>query len=791
LRFACYVALSVVAVGPRAHGDAVFGEVFPLTQPDGTRIDVRIWGDEFYRVVETLDGYTLVHDPAAPGAFYARLSPDGNELVSTGVSAAATLPAGLTLEKHIRINPAAARARIAAVRASFAQGEAEVPPGLRGSPSPSPPIIGQVVGIVLLVDFSDDPATIPASSVDSYCNLPGYTGYGNNGSVRDYFYAVSNGLLTYTNFVPTTYYRAAHPRSYYEDLGVPFGVRARELMLEALNDLDYQGFDFSQYDSDGDGRVDGINMFYAGQRGSVWAEGLWPHSSSIWFSVDGVSTYRYQMTNMGGNLTLSTFCHENGHMICNWPDLYDYDYDSSGVGRFCLMCYSTSSTNPQEPCAYMKYRAGWATSTLLTTPQEDLPVPPADSNVMYKFEHPSLANEYYLIENRQKSGRDSGLPDAGLAIWHIDTYGSNNNQHQTPSSHYRVTLVQADGRWDLENNRNAGDTTDLFKAPTYTECTPATNPNTNWWSGGTSGLYVDDISPSGSNMTFTFCTGQCVAGIDPPALPYGVEHQAPKHRYLSIDSSTNEATRVAYRVDLTSMRRCQGELRRACTLDSHCPDVCDNDINLTCIDDGVCAGGNCVPTGPCAEHPDVGLSWWVQAPREEPLGCPPGGCGPTDQFARVDVTPRYGTWNLSTLHIGDCEIVPGATYEIRVCLPPDGTVCSDPLTIPTTGLPLLAPEHHGNYGDVAGPVDETTETFAAPDGFANVVDITAFILTKQNHGTVVKPQTHPTWVDLHGLGNGNPPQYILNVSDLQQILFGHLGSPWTQSPGNLQPGDCP
>ncbi len=187
----------------------------------------------------------------------------------------------------------------------------------------------------------------------------------------------------------------------------------------------------------------------------------------------------------------------------------------------------------------------------------------------------------------------------------------------------------------------------------------------------------------------------------------------------------------------------------------------------------------------------MGRSWWVQAPQEEPLGCPPGGCGPTDQFARVDTAAHFDTWNLNTLHIGDCEIVPGAAYEIRACLPPDGTVCSDPLTIPTTGLPLLTPDHHGNYGDVAGPVDEITETFAAPDGYANVVDISAFILTKQNHGTVVKPQTHPTWVDLHGLGNGNPPQYILNVSDLQQILFGNLGNPWTQSPVNLQPGDCP
>ena len=46
----------------------------------------------------------------------------------------------------------------------------------------------------------------------------------------------------------------------------------------------------------------------------------------------------YQITNIGTELTLGTFCHENGHMVCDYPDLYDYGYESSGVGAYCLMC---------------------------------------------------------------------------------------------------------------------------------------------------------------------------------------------------------------------------------------------------------------------------------------------------------------------------------------------------------------------------------------------------------------------------------------------------------------------
>jgi hypothetical protein len=225
------------------------------------------------------------------------------------------------------------------------------------------------------------------------------------------------------------------------------------------------------------------------------------------FSADGVTTYRYQISDMGSELYLDTFCHENGHMLCNWPDLYDYQFDSYGIGRFCLMCDMASATNPVEPCAFLKYAAGWTTTTLLTTHQTDLPLPTrqqSGQNLIYKFEHPTKSNEYFLIENRQKTGRDQALPDSGLALWHIDTDGSNDFEQQTSTEHYKVTLVQADGRWDLEYGNNRGDSTDLWKSPTYVTCGPNSNPNTNWWDGSSSSLGVSQISASGPAMTFTF-----------------------------------------------------------------------------------------------------------------------------------------------------------------------------------------------------------------------------------------------------------------------------------------------
>ena len=53
-------------------------------------------------------------------------------------------------------------------------------------------------------------------------------------------------------------------------------------------------------------------------------------------------------------------------MLCGYPDLYDYDYDSiGGAGYFCLMGYGGFGDNPAQIDAYLKRASGWATTTEL------------------------------------------------------------------------------------------------------------------------------------------------------------------------------------------------------------------------------------------------------------------------------------------------------------------------------------------------------------------------------------------------------------------------------------------
>ena len=77
----------------------------------------------------------------------------------------------------------------------------------------------------------------------------------------------------------------------------------------------------------------------------------------------------------------------------------------------------------------------------------------------------------------------AGLPDEGLIIWHVDANGSNDNQEMTPTSHYMVSVEQADNKFDLENNIGLGGPDDLFHDGINNAFSDSTSPDANWWNG--------------------------------------------------------------------------------------------------------------------------------------------------------------------------------------------------------------------------------------------------------------------------------------------------------------------
>ncbi len=494
------------------------GEEFTFFNPDGSEIKVRGWGNQFAAVFETLDGYTVVKDPASGYFHYAVLSDDGGELLPSGTRVRAERPQQLRIRQHLRVNPEAARLQARASKAATGvltrweirrqQRQRQRTRQTRSTKSPpeeefvAAATVGNYVGLCLLIQFPDVAGTIPQREVTNYCNQPGYTGFGNNGSVRDYFHDVSDGTLTYTNEV-TAYYTAQHNRAYYTDPSIPQGARAQELITEALNHLQAQGFNFDQLTADSGGFVYALNAFYAGPVVNNWSEGLWPHSWALAtpFVASTTRTLKdYQITNMGSQLTLRTFCHENGHMVGDFPDLYDYGDQSNGVGHFCLMCFGGSNTNPTQVCAYLKNFAGWTSSLRTVAPGMAYVVAAGKNDFLI---HLKSQTEYFIAENRAKTGRDMALPDAGLAIWHVDENGSNSNEQMSSSMHYECSLEQADGQFDLEHKVNGGDANDLYGATAAPSFGPASSPNSNWWDGSASGLTFHSISAPGPLITVT------------------------------------------------------------------------------------------------------------------------------------------------------------------------------------------------------------------------------------------------------------------------------------------------
>lgn len=492
-------------------------QVFTFHQPDGSAIELRGSGNQFSATFQTLDGRDVVRNPQTGWYEPVAAPPPGPAGAARGAAARPVQRAAIQRE-----SAALTGARRCEQRRQARQQEMTTirALGAAGGPLLAPPqrqTVGDFVGLCLLIDFIDEPATITRDEVERFCNQPGYNGFGNRGSVRDYFFDNSIGRCTYTNVV-APYYRARHPKSHYTDETIPQPQRAWELILEALAHHKAAGFDFTRLTTDSQGFVYAMNVYYAGAVRNNWAQGLWPHAYRLQQAVSlmpGKQAFDYQFTAMTHELTLGTFCHENGHMLCDYPDLYDDEANaqSSGIGMYCLMCAGNfDEKNPIPISAYLKRLSGWARSVIPLEHDKVVQLA-AGSNDMAI--HSRSGREYFLIENRQRSGRDAGLADAGLAIWHIDETGDNSREQMTPASHYEVSLEQADGLFELERRRGEmGDNGDLYKGA-GARFADDTVPSSRWWNGTASNLAIEEISASGPVMSFRSRLG---TGAPPPAV---------------------------------------------------------------------------------------------------------------------------------------------------------------------------------------------------------------------------------------------------------------------------------
>ncbi|MDR2591648.1 MAG: M6 family metalloprotease domain-containing protein [Chitinispirillales bacterium] len=489
------------------------GDRFDLSQPDGSLVPVRVFGDEFYQDVESLDGYTLIRDSDG-WICYAELNPDGSEYVSTGVRYTGGGRSGAGLRKGLRIGGASVLRKHRGNRDVLGYDELVAPRATQSLSKTA--AVRRVVGLTILVEFPDQRSNITHSAMNDFCNrVGGVNGTNPAGSVRDYYYYVSNGLLEYVNIV-TPFVRLDSNLTYY-DRGSDYQY-VPQFLTHTLNKLKASGFDISEVTTEtagsGNNRrevVLALNILYAGSPRQGWSNGLWPHSGTISgtpgaIAIGNVRFSKYQLSNLGtGNSppTIGTFVHENGHLVMGWPDLYSYESPahSNGVGKWCVM-NSNDAANPQQPNAYLRALAGWIDVTMITDASSDVLGMP--SNAPQVFKYARNAKESYYIEARRRTSvavdsRNSAIPSSGLLIWHVHTDGKNTD----PTKGFPLlSLVQADGRGDLERKANSGDAGDPFRARNKNAFNKTTVPAAVYYDGTLSNIDISEISDSGAAMTF-------------------------------------------------------------------------------------------------------------------------------------------------------------------------------------------------------------------------------------------------------------------------------------------------
>ncbi len=190
-----------------------------MQQPDGSKVSVRLVGDEHAHLYTTPQGYPLV---SANGSFfYAGL--EGSKIVSSGIRYMGDAEVEKSLPKFdtkfaLKNN---AYKRKVAKAAKF--------PGLYTDAAF--PLSGSPRALVILVEYSDIKMTLPNSHdyFNRMLNEPGFSDYGATGSAYDYFKENSGGRFTpqFDVVGPVTLSR---PREYY-GANAAYGDRHPEDMI--------------------------------------------------------------------------------------------------------------------------------------------------------------------------------------------------------------------------------------------------------------------------------------------------------------------------------------------------------------------------------------------------------------------------------------------------------------------------------------------------------------------------------------------------------------------------------
>ena len=451
-----------------------------IQQPDGTTLTVILKGDEFNHYQTTEDGYFIKKDNI--GVYnYASLNANG-KLTDT------KLKANDVNYRNEEENLFLSKLPKNQAITNNNNNQKRVIKAL--SPDMKPifkfPKVGTPKSLVILVNFSDVSyvTSTPQLAFTNLLNETGYSTNGGTGSARDYFKDNTMGTFNpqfdvvgpYTLPNPVGFYGANDANANDND------INPVQMIVDACTLADKAGVDFTPYDTDNDGIVDNIFVYYAGYNEAEGAPSntVWPHRWGIYptsiyssgnyygnvasVTFDGKRVEDYACTSelrsySGSQMCgIGTFVHEFGHVL-GLADMYA----TNGGTHQTLSYWDVMDAGPylnkgRTPPAYSsfeRFSLGYMTPTELKEPQDVTLDNLITSNKAYIITQNGDHNlngedpnpvEFFMLENRQKTSWDTYLPGHGMLVTHIYYNADawyNNEPNNNPTA-MGVDIVEAD-----------------------------------------------------------------------------------------------------------------------------------------------------------------------------------------------------------------------------------------------------------------------------------------------------------------------------------------------------------
>lgn len=421
-----------------------------ITLADGTVVKAELVGDEHLTYWRTADGACYIQTPSAGVFSKVELSALQSEYDAVVAQKAAR-------EKAI-LESARTSMPVKKVEGSKFQGKKKC--------------------LVILANFADTKFK-PEHTLDLYKQIINGENYsdetlGFKGSVRDYFKAQSGGQfeIDFDVVGPVDLPKGYAGYGKNDASGRDQAALVYPMVEDAVNLAKDQVTDWKQYDWDGDGLVEEVFVLYAGHGQAKYPQDpdlVWPHKSAIdpMTVADGVKVSVYACSSELGATEaidgIGAFCHEFSHCM-GLKDHYDINGRGYGTGFWdimCFGCYNGNSFLPAEYNSYEKMFCGWKEPIVLNAePQkiEGMKALAAGGDT-YIFYNDGNENEYYMLENRQKTGWDAALPGEGLIVLHVDySKGAwEDNQVNYNAARQRMTVIPADNTLGSTDEDKAGD----------------------------------------------------------------------------------------------------------------------------------------------------------------------------------------------------------------------------------------------------------------------------------------------------------------------------------------------